>query len=935
MALSVVFPALLWLLLLLPLFWLFAWATWTPNRLRLGRRRYFTLLGVRSVLLAALILALAGAQVGRAVDDTAVVFLIDGSDSVAPAQREQALAYVNAALAAGQPSDRAAVVLFGATPAVERAAAPLTPLRHLTSVVRTSRTDLAAAVQLGLALLPADAQKRIVLLSDGAENQGSAATAARLAALRGVPITVVPLRAERGPDVFVAAVTAPGSARAGQTIPVVVRLVSGQAGPAEVAFFADDQLVTTLAVALPVGTTDLTVQIPAGEPGFRRFTVRVSAPADTEARNNSGAAFTQVDGPPRVLLVAAVPERAAPLQAALAAGTVTVDRLDPAQLPGDPTVLRQYAAVVLIDTPANLVAPAAQRALVTYVRDQGGGLAMLGGSESFGAGGWRRTPLAASLPVELDPKSETRTPDLALALVLDRSGSMGEAAGAGRDRLSLAKEAVYLASQGLATRDQLGVYVFDDAAQTILTLQPLPDLFVLEEALSQASIGGGTNIRAGVALAAPALAAANARIKHMILLTDGLDDNNYGDLIDQLRAQGTTVTIVSIGGDANPNLAGLAARGGGAFYRVETAQDVPRIFLSETIRIAGRDLVEGALTPLVALNAPPVRGLGALPTLYGYNATTARAAARTIVVAPNGAPLLAVWQVGLGRTLAWTSDLKGQWAKDWLGWANFAPFAQGLIDALLPPPAVGRLSLTTSAEGATAILNAVVSGEDGRPATSAVLEGRLLDPAGQGASLHFTQVGVGRYRAVAPADVPGVYLAQIVALDANGQALGTASGGLVVTFSPEYGPNERGPILLSDLAALTGGQVAPPPASLFASAGQPVGRVTEIALPLLWLVLALLPLDIGLRRLFLHPRTFWLPRRTTTERSEPPLDPAMARLQAARARAHRPLPPTAHVPPPEPPHVPAAPPVSAEPPSPPDPDDAVAALLAAQARRKR
>ncbi|HMQ34594.1 MAG TPA: VWA domain-containing protein, partial [Chloroflexaceae bacterium] len=851
MTVSFIYPQVLWLLLLLPLLWLLAWGTRFVARARLGRRRALALLAARSAILAGLVLAIAGAQVVRAVDDTAVVFLVDGSDSVAPAQRERALEYINAALEAGGPADQAAVVVFGAEPAVERAAAPPAPLRRLTSTVVASRTDIAAAVQLGLALLPADAQKRVVLLSDGAENQGRAREAARLAALRGVPIEVVPLPAEGGPDVLVAAVEAPVAARAGQSIPIVVRLAGGLAGPARVELLADGQLVAAEEVELAPGQSELTVSVPAGEAGFRRFEARVSAPADSQPLNNTGAAFTQVEGPPRVLLLAGSPDRAAPLRAALEAGDVTVEALDPAQAPADPALLRQYAAIFLVDVPAAAVAPEAQRALATYVRDQGGGLAMVGGAEAFGAGGWRRTPVAEILPVDLDPPPQEDRPDLALALVIDRSGSMAESAGPGRNRLSLAKEAVYLAAQGLASRDQLGVFVFDEQAQTVMPMQPLPDLATIEEALGQVSLGGGTNIRAGVQLAMPVLAAADARVKHMILLTDGLDNSNYTDLIDQMRTQGTTVTVVSIGGDANPSLEGLAERGGGAFYRVRTAQDVPRIFLSETVRVAGRDLVEGAFAPVVALNAPPVRGLGALPPLYGYNGVGPRQAARTILATPDGDPLLAVWQVGLGRSLAWTSDLKGQWAAEWLGWAGFPPFAQGLVDALLPPPTAGRLSLEARAEGAEAVLDLIVAGDDGRPAEAGPIEGRLLDPAGRGASLSFTQVAPGRYRAAAPAEVPGVYLAQVAALDEAGQALGAVSGGLVVSYSPEYGPRAGGEALLAELAALTGGRADPLPAALFASPGQPVGRVTEIGLPLLWLALALLPLDIALRRLFL------------------------------------------------------------------------------------
>ncbi len=944
MSLSFIYPVYLWLLLAVPLIWLLAWVTRAFASGRLGRGRTLALLAARSLIVICLALAVAGAQVVRAVEDTAVVFLIDGSDSVAPAQRERAIAYVNDALAAGQPADQAAVVVFGANPAVERAAAPLAPLRQLTSAVVGARTDIAEAVQLGLALLPADAQKRVVLLSDGAENQGRAIEAARLAALRGVPIEVVTLPAEPGPDVLVAELEAPAAARAGQSIPLVVRLEGELSGPARVELFADGELVSTQDVQLDPGTSELALSLPAGEAGFRRFEARVSAAGDSQALNNSGAAFTQVQGPPRVLIIASQPDRAAPLQAALAAGEVNVELIDPARAPADQALLRQYAAVIIVDTPASAVAPQVQRALATYVREQGGGLAMVGGGESFGAGGWRRTPIAEILPVELDPRDDEELPDLALALVIDRSGSMAEPVGPGRIRLNLAKEAVYLAAQGLASRDQLGLYVFDDAAQTVLPMQPLPELATLEEALGQVSLGGGTDIRAGIQVAMPELAAADARIKHMILLTDGLDDSNYSDLIDKMREEGTTVTIVSIGGDANPSLEGLAERGGGAFYRVETAQDVPRIFLSETVRAAGRDVAEGVFGPVTTLNAPPVRGLGGLPPLYGYNPVAPREAARTILTAPDGDPLLAVWQVGLGRSLAWTSDLKGQWAADWLGWDGFPAFSQGLVDTLLPPPTAGRLSLEARAEGGEAVLELFVAGDDGRPTPAGAVEGRLLDPAGQGASLSFAQVGPGRYRAVAPADAPGVYLAQVAALDAGGQVIGAVSGGVVVSYSPEYGPGTAGPALLDELAALTGGSVDPAATGLFADAGQAVGRVTEVGLPLLWLALLLVPLDIALRRLFLSRQELapLLPKRRANPATQPAApDPAMERLQAARARARRPVAAVEPAPAPaEATLAPASPspvPPSSTPPpvAPPADDDPMAALLAAKQRRKR
>ncbi|RRR71008.1 MAG: VWA domain-containing protein [Candidatus Viridilinea halotolerans] len=932
--LSFIYPLALLLLLLVPLLWLAAWVTREHALWRLGRGRFLTLLAVRSTLLTALVLALAGVQVVRAVDDTAVVFLLDGSDSFAPAQRERALAYVNEALAAAEPNDRAALVVFGADPAVERAAGPPLPLTRLTSLVTGSRTNLAEALQLGLALLPADAQKRVVLLSDGEENLGRAREMAQLFALRGVPIEVVPFAAERGPDLVLASLEAPTSATEGQDIPLIVQLESSAAGPARLELFADGELVAAEDLTVEVGRSSLQFNLPAGEAGFRRFSVRVTAPFDTQPLNNQAAAFTQVAGPPRILLVASEPERAAPLRAALEAGALRVVSITPDQLPADAVALLQYQALVLVDLPATRVPLATQRALAAYVRDQGGGLAMLGGSESFGAGAWRRTPIAEVLPVELDPPATEQRPDLALALVLDRSGSMSEEVEFGRNRLDLAKEAVFLASLGLTQNDQIGVFAFDELAQTVMPIQPLPDLFTLEDFVGRISLGGGTNIRAGIDLAAQALAAADARVKHLILLTDGIDNSNYADLVEQLRDANTTVSFISIGEHTNQSLEQLAVRGGGTFYRVLDAQEVPEIFLDETVRIAGRDIVEEAFYPLLLLNAPPVRGLGPLPPLYGYNLTQARPTARTFLSTPDGAPILALWQVGLGRSLAWTSDMKGQWARDWLTWDGFAPFAAGMVDALLLPPAAGRLNLELRSDGPEALIDLLVFDADGRPTSAAVLNGRLLDPAGRGVDLVFDAVALGRYRAVAPTDSPGAYVAQVLALDAAGQALGSVSGGLVVSYSPEYRPNASGAALLTELAALTNGRIAPPAASLFASAGQQVGRVRDIALPLIWLCLVLLPLDIALRRLFLRPRDFapaWRRTRPTQPTQPTQPDPLLQRLQAARERTRRP-PVRPATPPTE---APTAPPVAAPPASSSSPmtdEERMARLLAARRR---
>ncbi len=909
---SVIYTHALWLLLLLPLLWLFtltaeaastrplASAAAPAGRLRgvlrlltSMRRRVWVALILRTLLFVVLILALAGAQLIRPVENLTVVFLIDGSDSVTPAQRQWALNYMNDALDEQEPDDKAAIVVFGENALVERVPISLRQQTRLTSTPVGSRTNIADAIQLGLALFPADTQKRLVILSDGEENAGRATEAARIASVRDIHIDVLPMPEESGHDVLVSALDAPDTARQGQRLTLETHIQSSVDTSGQLQFFADDELIATQEVDIKNGNTTIPLTIPDSQPGFHRYEVRLEAQEDTQGINNRAAAFTSVEGPPTVLLVATAEDTAAPLKRVLEATDAQVEVRPPDGVPSEQAQLRQYAAVILVDVRAYDVPRSVQEALPIYVREQGGSLSMIGGRNSFGAGGWRRSPLAEVLPVELERRDTQQRPDLALVLVLDRSGSMSESGGTGLTKLDLAKEAVYQSTLGLENNDQIGVVAFDDVASWVLPVQPLPQTVQIAEALSQFIANGGTNIRSGIEPAANALAGTDAKVKHVILLTDGQATSNYSDLIAQMNNNGVTITVVSIGRGANPELRQIAELGGGRYYQVNTLSDVPRIFLSETVIVAGRDIVEGQFTPMVALPAPIVRGWEDIPPLYGYNATQPRLAARTVLVSPDSKPILAQWQYGLGSSVAWTSDLKGQWARDWLSWERFPSFGSDLLDMMLPPKRTEGLALETRTEEDRAILELDVQ-QDGRPLEDVAIQGRLLDPDDSASSLSFDQVGAGRYRAVVPVADPGVYLAQVAVLDSEGKAVGNVSSGLVVAYSPEYRTQRSTPHLLSDLAAITGGRTAPQAAAIYESPPQEVGSIQEIAVPLVWLALVLLPLDIATRRVLMRWRDVQpigeqirglFRRKPAPQASE--MDATMARLRAARDRARR------------------------------------------------
>ncbi|GIW00329.1 VWA domain-containing protein [Roseiflexus sp.] len=885
--LSFITPLALTLLALIPALW--ALTLLTPRRL--APWRFWSSLVLRSIILLALTLALAGTQIVLPVRELTTVFLVDVSDSMTPAQRERALQYVNDALAAMPPGDQAAVVVFGDNALVERAPGPIGPLSRLTSVPITTRTNLQEAVQLGLALFPAETQKRLVLISDGGENAGRVADAAQLAAIRKVPIDVVYMPGERGPDVIVAGLSAPAVVREGQDLTLQANITSNYATSGRLQTFVDGQLIGEQELSIPEGASTIDIRVPSGETGFRRIEVRLDADGDTEPQNNRGAAFTEVLGPPRLLLIASDEARAVNLRDALRAAEVRVDVLPPDQAPATLDQLGAYAGVIIVDTPARDMPRTLMEALPVYVRELGRGLAMVGGIDSFGAGGYRRTPLEPVLPVLLDPLDTKQQPDLALVMVIDRSGSMSELVGGSRrNRLDLAKEAVYQASLGLTPIDQVGLVVFDDAANWVLPLQRLPSVVEIERALGSFGIGGGTNIRPGIEQAAQALASADAKVKHVILLTDGIAESNYSDLIAQMRAAGVTISTVAIGEDANPNLVDVANAGGGRSYRVTRIEDVPRIFLQETIIAAGRDIVEERIEPQAGLPSPIIRSLGGLPPLYGYNGAEVREAARTFLFTPDGKPLLAQWQYGLGRVVAWTSDTQGRWARDWIAWDQFPRFVGGMTDLLLPPRESGTLELRATAAGPRALLELTAQDEQGRPLNNLVIAGRAVDPQNQGTAVQFQQIGPGQYRAVVDTSSPGVYLAQVAVSDAEGRQIGVAVTGIVVSYSLEYSAQRENLPLLSDVAGISSGRINPPPDVVFASPNQNVGSVREIGLPLLWLALFLWPLDIAARRVMVRmddvaPWLERLRRRRPSSVAAPEAASTMTRLGAAKRRA--------------------------------------------------
>lgn len=918
---SFLYPLFLWLLLLLPLFLAVGW----PPRHAPDRQQHWLAVAVRLLVLLGLILGLAGSQIERPANLITTVFVLDASDSVRGEDRSRAEAFIREALTQKPERDRAAVILFGGDALVERLPRPEPALPALASTPLKNATDIEEALRLALALLPNEGGRRIVLLSDGQETEGEARRLLDLAVARQVEVSVYSLGLTGGtgqPEVLVEQVTAPGQTRQGQVIPVEVVVAARGAAEVHLRLLADGTLVESRVVRLVPGRNRFGFNLPAPETGFHRFRAEIEATADTRPQNNWGTAFTTVYGPPHVLVVEGQPGEADALNAALEAAGIKSTLTSPAALPGTLPGLAAYDAVILSNVPAKALPDSTQEALVTFVRDLGHGLVMVGGPESFGAGSYLRSPLEKALPVEMEVRSRSREPNIALVLAVDKSGSMGAChcdnpdlrqtytrVPSGLPKIDIAKEAIFQAAAVLGEMDYLGVVSFDSSAHWDLEPSPGVSSGALEAAIGQMPANGQTNIYAGLAAAEESLLAVPARLKHIILLTDGWSHSGaYDELTARLAEQGITLSVVAAGGGSAEYLADLARKGGGQYYPAATMSDVPQIFLKETVRAVGSYIIEEPFTAVPLTNtegqaaSPILAGLDLAnsPPLLGYNGTTPKAAARLAALTPRGDPLLATWQYGLGRSAAWTTDLSGRWAKNWLEWPDFARFVGQLVNWTLPRPGDEQLDLNVAVSGNRAALSATL-GNEIRAASSIQVKAKLLTPTGEAVETELRPSGPNRYQATITLPGEGVYLAQVTAYtsdststDETGTPIASQTTGLVASYSAEYAHLAPEGTVLPDLVTATGGQLLSDPGQAFVH-NLAVGRQTWPIWPGLLLAAAMLfPLDVALRRLRLGQREWkqaqgWLREHLLSQRSTPtvPLEPVTPTVQAFRQAQRR------------------------------------------------
>jgi uncharacterized membrane protein len=495
-----------------------------------------------------------------------------------------------------------------------------------------------------------------------------------------------------------------------------------------------------------------------------------------------------------------------------------------------------------------------------FVRSEGRGLVATGGRSSFTLGAYKDTPLEEALPVAMDPPPRPERPPVTMLLILDHSLSMGSSVGV--SKLDMAKEAALLATESLRKEDRVGILAFDDRQEWAVEFQTLGaglSLGQVQERISAIQLGGGTDICAALDLGLSTLEQQPGQVRHAVLMTDGQSYlggrcGPYDLLIERARAHDITLSSIAIGEDADTDLLQeLARAGAGRYHFARQPEDIPRLTLIESQIASAEPQIEGDFRANLQAPHPLLRDFtpNQIPKLAGYVGTTIKPEAELVLKSPQDDPVLATWQYGLGRAVAWTPSVEAPWAELWPNWPDYGRFWAQIIRYTLPEPDSGPLQVRALPHGDAVTIAVDSFAPSGEPLDLADTVATITLPDGGSRRIALRQTAPGHYAEEVALPAEGPYAIEVEQLK-DGQRR-AARAGYVEAPSNEYTPAQNGAALLTRISAATGGRslsstaVAPAPDA--ASGG------TRELWPWLLLAAALLwPLELALRRGWLRWR---------------------------------------------------------------------------------
>ena len=874
------------------------------------KRQLFVSLLTRTIVVALLALSLAGLALLSTTQQQFVIFAIDESLSVdageadsqpatgeikTPQKPSQVDEFLDRALSREGTNEHKVMFLpFAAqagsltkdrrkTPRETNNPISNSSVSESDSIDRNS-TDIAAAIRSAAGAVPPDYVPRIILLTDGNQTSGDALQAAlgtaslisadigrqkspngrsQTATSNLIPIDTVPLKVRDDNEVQVATVEVPAQVREGEPFYVEVVINSNHEDEGQIEVFRGAHKVLSELRKLKSGENRFRFQQSITGERLAQYTVKVSGlKQDTLLDNNSESGLVFTTGKPRVLLIESEPKLAQQLVWALQQEEIECDVRPVEGMPESLSDLQNYELLVLSNVPATSLSQRQMELARTYVQDLGGGFMMLGGDQSFGLGGYYKTVLEEILPVRSDFEKEKEKPSLGMVLVIDKSGSMGG------EKIEMAKEAAKSAAELLGPRDQLGVIAFEGNFYWVSDLQSASNKARIIDDISRIEAGGGTVMYPAMEEAYNALLGATAKLKHVIVLTDGISSpGDFEGIAQSMASARITCSTVAVGEGCDGKLLEEIARiGQGRYFEAMEASTLPQIFAKETMTASKSAINEQPFVPQVVRPTQVLADIDfeTAPFLLGYVVTRPKATCEFILATESGDPLLAWWRYGLGTTVAFTSDAKSRWGAEWLTWPGFSKFWAQVVRQSMRKNDVKGVIVDAKQERRKATVTLDAIDPSGKFLNRADTELTVIDPELGQRKLEMKQTSPGRYVAEFETPLSGAYHLNMTQKTSGGTLLHQQTRGLIVGYPDELRLFPTNFELLKTLAIATGGQFDPTPEEIFGtdstspdqkslgqqpSAQRTAQRTTPLWPYLLTAASLLFVLDVALRRI--------------------------------------------------------------------------------------
>lgn len=832
-------------LLLIPLVILFLW--FTSKRVKVsGRKDIFPVIS-RCIILMLLIFAFTDITLHIKGKNVATVFLLDLSDSVMDF-KEEGIKFINESLKNIPSKNKSGVVVFGENVEIDKFLDDKKEYLQVSSIPIVNSTNIQEGIQSAVSLFPQGSSKRIVLITDGEENQGDMLKTLPLIKEGNIDLKVYKIDNGESNEVYVDEVKVPENINIGEEFSIITTIDSNIKTKATLTLFSGREKKGNQVVEIEKGRNTFVFKDIQNTGGFKGYRVTISADEDTQLGNNEYTCYTNVRAIPQILVIEGSEGEAKGIDSVLNSGNSDYKIITPGSAPRTINDFLEYKSIVLSNVHVDDLNNGFMENVESYVKEYGGGVVVTGGEDSYALGGYKDTSLETILPVNVDKKGKNEIPQISLTLVIDKSGSMSSD-GSNVSKLTLAKEAAMKALDNLRSVDEIGVIAFDDQYSWAVERQHLNNKDQIKEDIASIGLGGGTSIYPALKEAYESQIKSSAKIKHIILLTDGQDgfaESEYSDIVDGMKENNITLSTVSVGLDANGSLLEyLAEQGKGRNYSTNIYTDIPRIFAKEVLLSTGVYLINGEFTPTLRTSHEVLNSVvddGKMPSLLGYVGTSIKPQAIEVLSSHEDEPILALWQYGLGRVVAWTSDASGQWSRNLLSSAKGGQLFKNIIDWSIPSYEDGG-KLTIAQDGSTA----KVEFESEVIDENNVIKGIYTAENGEEGELELEQVQPGKYTAKVKLKDLGFYNFNIRE-EKNGETLGNYNGAFALQYSPEYKFNTNSE-KLDSLVEESKGEFIRVPSEVFTGESKNSYKKINLTTTLLVFAMLLFFFDIIYRRL--------------------------------------------------------------------------------------